>query len=162
MNLKAQLDQLGLSLPPVAKPAANYDPAVETDRFLLISGQLPRLDDGSLLATGKLGAGVDLDTGIACARQCGLNALAVLNGAIGGGFRLKFRRVLRVGVYVASSSDFTDQHLVADGASELLQQVFGGKGRHARAAVGCVSLPKDAPVEVELWVELMDERFEGD
>lgn len=162
-SIPHQVEHLGLKLPPAPKPAANYDPAAaHPDRQLIVSGQLPLLENGQLLATGKVGAEVDLETAKICARQCALNALAVINAHVGGTFGNHFDRVLKLGVYVASTADFTDQHLVADAASELFHQVLAGPGRHARAAVGCVSLPKDAPVEIEAVVGLTDTRQESD
>ena len=162
MNIKAQLRDLGIELPPPPKPAANYDPSVGFDRLLVISGQLPLLPDGSLLAAGKVGDEVDLELARQCARQCVINALAGIDHFFGGSLKNGFDRVLRVGVFVASTPSFTDQHLVADAASELLHQVFQGRGRHARAAVGCSSLPKNAPVEVEVMIGLTASEHESD
>jgi enamine deaminase RidA (YjgF/YER057c/UK114 family) len=161
-QLTKKLAALGLELPPAPPPAANYEPAAGGDTQLAISGQLPLLPDGTLLARGKVGVEVDLETARDCARQCALNALAVLNQHLRGDFRGGLNRLLRVGVYVASDPGFTDQHRVADGASDLLREVLGSAGRHARAAVGCVSLPRDAPVEVELTVLLRGDLFASD
>lgn len=162
MSLHARLEKLGLSLPAAPAPAANYRVTNESHFTLVVSGQLPITNDGPLLATGKVGGGVDLDTAKACARQCVLNGLSAIEAELGGNFKQRFRQVVRVGVFVASTPDFTDQHLVADAASGLLHEVLGAAGRHARAAVGCVSLPLDAPVEIEMTVELFDDRFEMD
>lgn len=162
MSLQPKVQNLGLSLPPAPAAAADYRVTNESHFTLYVSGQLPKQDDGSLLATGKVGGEVDLDTAQRCARQCVLNALAAIEAELGGNFTHRFRQVVRVGVFVASTPDFTDQHLVADAASGLLQEVLGPKGRHARSAVGCVSLPLDAPVEIEMTVELFDDRSEID
>ncbi|MEM9883404.1 MAG: RidA family protein [Planctomycetota bacterium] len=162
LNLPARVASLGLSLPPAPAAAANYDVTVESQFRLIVSGQLPRGDDGQLIATGKVGDGVDLDTAKRCAAQCALSVLSAMNAELGGNFGRRFRRLVRVGVFVASSPGFTDQHLVADGASEIFEKVLGVLGRHARAAVGVAALPLDAPVEVEVSVELLDERYESD
>lgn len=162
MSIKQKVEQLGLTLPPAPAAAADYLVTRESNFAMYISGQLPKSADGTMLATGKVGGTVDLETARQCARQCVLNALAAIESAMGGNFKQRFGGVARVGVFVASTPDFTDQHLVADAASELLHQVLGSSGRHARAAVGCVSLPLDAPVEVELTLQLVDDRFESD
>jgi len=162
MSIRPHLEQLGITLPTPPGPAADYDPLVESHLQIFISGQLPVVGGGTLLATGKVGAEVDLETARRCARQCVLNALALLDQKLGGGLDRRVEQVVRVGVYVASSPDFTDQHLVADAASGLLHEVLGVRGRHARAAVGCAALPKDAPVEVEMLVGLVDEMGEND
>ncbi|MBB6428352.1 RidA family protein [Algisphaera agarilytica] len=162
MSLQPKIQQLGLTLPPVPAAVANYRVTNESHFTLYISGQLPKTDDGSLLATGKVGGEVDLDTAKQCARQCVLNALSAIESELSGHLTGKFQQVVRVGVFVASTPEFTDQHLVADAASSLLQEVLGPKGNHARSAVGCVSLPLDAPVEIEMTVELFDDRFEMD
>jgi enamine deaminase RidA (YjgF/YER057c/UK114 family) len=145
------LAELGLQIPEVAKPVAAYVPAVQTGNLVYTSGQLP-LRDGQLIATGKVGSEVDPDTAIECARQCALNALAAVRSLIGD--LAKVKRVVKVVAFVASSTEFTGQPQVANGASELLGQVFGQAGEHARSAVGVPVLPLDAPVEVELIVEV--------
>jgi len=142
----ARLAALGLALPPVAAPAAAYLPAVAHGDLVVVSGQLP-LRDGALLATGLVGADVTLEAAQELARVCALNALAAAAAVAGGLDALT--RVVRVGVFVASAAGFTAQHLVANGASDLLAAVLGPGGRHARAAVGVAALPLDAPVEVE-------------
>lgn len=162
MNLKQKIEQAGFTLPPAPAAAADYRVTNESHFQLVVSGQLPKTADGKLLATGKVGAGVDLETARQCARQCVLNGLAAIEAELDGNFTHRFRQIVRVGVFVASTAEFTDQHLVADAASGLLHEVFGAAGKHARAAVGCVSLPLDAPVEVEMTVELFDDRFESD
>ncbi len=155
MNVKNTLREMGLTLPPPPRAVADYVPAVESRGHLYVSGQLP-LASGELIATGKVGAEIDLATARRCAEQCVLNGLAILDSAIGGDYRGRFGRVVRLGVFVASAPGFTDHHLVANGASELIGKVFGDRGKHARAAVGCASLPLDAPVEVELLIALAD------
>jgi enamine deaminase RidA (YjgF/YER057c/UK114 family) len=141
---------LGLALPPVATPAGAYLPAVVSDRLVFTAGQLPFVE-GALPATGKVGAEVDADEAIAFARIAALNALAAAESAIGSLDRVT--RVVKVVVFVASDPAFTGQPAVANGASELLGQVFGDAGRHARSAVGVAVLPLDSPVEVELILE---------
>ena len=146
-----RLAELGLAIPEVAKPVAVYVPAVRSGNQVFTSGQLP-MRAGELLATGKVGAGVTEEEAYACAQQCALNAIAAINAEIGDLSLVK--RIVRVGVFVASSPDFTAQAKVANGASELLGTVFAEAGVHARAAVGVAVLPLDAPVEVEVLVEL--------
>ncbi len=142
---------LGLSVPEVAAPVAAYVPAVRTGDLVLTAGQLP-LRAGELLATGKVGAGVTEEEAYACAQQCALNAIAAVKAEVGD--LALVRRVVKVVCFVASSPDFTGQPRVANGASELLGQVFGEAGVHARSAVGVPVLPLDAPVEVEIIVEV--------
>ncbi|MCW2848562.1 MAG: RidA family protein [Marmoricola sp.] len=146
-----KLAELGLSVPEVAKPVAAYIPAVRSGHHVYTSGQLP-LRDGQLIVTGKVGGEVSQEQAVECARQCALNALAAVRAEIGDLAAIK--RVVKVVVFVASTPDFTGQPLVANGVSELLGEVFGEAGRHARSAVGVAVLPLDAPVEVELVVEV--------
>ncbi|MCW2787031.1 MAG: RidA family protein [Marmoricola sp.] len=146
-----RLAALGLSIPAVAKPVAAYVPAVRTGSYIFTSGQLP-MRDGQLMNTGKVGGEVTQDEAVACAQQCGLNALAAIHAELGSLEAIK--RVVKVVVFVASTPDFTGQPLVANGVSELLGEVFGDLGRHARSAVGVPVLPLDAPVEVEMIVEV--------
>lgn len=146
-----RLAELGLSVPEVATPVAAYVPAVRSGQHVYTAGQLP-LRDGQLLTTGKVGADVSAEDATACARQCALNALAAVRAETGDLSSIK--RVVKVVVFVASAPDFTGQPGVANGASELLGEVFGDLGRHARSAVGVAVLPLDAPVEVELVVEV--------
>lgn len=148
--VEARLAELGLKLPAVAKPVAAYIPAVVTGNLVYTAGQLPFVD-GVLAATGKFGAGVAAEDGAALARICALNALAAAESAIGSLDRVT--RVVKVVAFVASTPDFTGQPGVANGASELLGQVFGEAGQHARSAVGVPVLPLNAPVEVELILE---------
>jgi enamine deaminase RidA (YjgF/YER057c/UK114 family) len=146
-----QLAELGLRLPEVVPPVAAYVPAVRSGTLVFTSGQLPMVD-GALPRTGKVGAEVDAAEAQDLARQCALNALAAVKAEIGDLARVA--RVVKVVGFVASAPGFTGQPQVVNGASELLQQVFGDAGRHARSAVGVAVLPLDAPVEVELIVEL--------
>ena len=146
-----QLAKLGLTIPPIAKPVAVYVPAVRSGSFIYTSGQLPMVD-GKLAATGKVGAEVDADTAKEMAQICALNALAAIRAEVGELAAIK--RVVKVVGFVASTPDFTGQPGVVNGASELLGEVFGDAGVHARSAVGVTALPLDAPVEVELIVEV--------
>ncbi len=146
-----RLADLGLTLPPVAAPLASYVPAVRSGGFVYTAGQLP-IADGRLLATGKVGAEVGAAEAAALARTCALNALAAAASVAGG--LSAIRRIVKVTGFVASAPDFTEQAQVVNGASELLIEVFGEAGRHARSAVGMAVLPRDAPVEVELIAEV--------
>jgi len=150
-NPEQNLAALGLKLPEVAKPVAAYVPAVRTGNLVYTSGQVP-IREGALIATGKVGGSVDPQVAVECARQCALNALAAVKGLVGD--RAEVKRVVKVVAFIASTPDFTGQPQVANGASELLGQVFGEAGEHARSAVGVPVLPLDAPVEVELIVEV--------
>jgi enamine deaminase RidA (YjgF/YER057c/UK114 family) len=146
-----RLTELGLRLPEVPMPLAAYVPATRFDDLVFTSGQVPVVD-GALVATGRVGAEVSPEEAYACARTAALNALAAVAGQTGD--LDVVTRVIKVVVYVASAPGFTGQPQVANGASELLVAVFGDAGRHARSAVGVASLPLDAPVEVELIVEV--------
>jgi enamine deaminase RidA (YjgF/YER057c/UK114 family) len=146
-----RLAVLGLAVPDVVPPVAAYVPAVRSGVHVYTSGQLP-MASGSMVATGKVGAEVDVDTAVACARQCALNAIAAVKSVIGDLDRVA--RVVKVVGFVASAPDFTAQPVVVNGASELLGAAFGDAGVHARSAVGVVGLPLDAPVEVEMIVEV--------
>jgi enamine deaminase RidA (YjgF/YER057c/UK114 family) len=145
-----RLKELGIVLPPAPRPVAVYIPCVRSGNLLFISGQLP-LQDGSLPVTGKLGDGVDAEQGKAAARLATLNALAIAQDALGSLDAVA--RVVRLVCHVASAAGFHEQHLVANGASELLGEIFGEQGRHARLALGAAELPLNAPVEVELILE---------
>jgi enamine deaminase RidA (YjgF/YER057c/UK114 family) len=146
-----RLAELGLAVPEVSKPVAAYIPAVRTGSYVYTSGQLP-MREGQLLATGKVGGEVGAEEAEECARQCALNAIAAVRAEVGELSAVK--RVVKVVAFVASTPDFTGQPGVANGASELLGRVFGEAGRHARSAVGVPVLPLDAPVEVEMIVEV--------
>ena len=145
-----RLDELGITLPALTKPVAAYTPAVITGNLVYTSGQLPFID-GALPETGKLGAGVSDASGADLARTCALNALAAVESVIGSLDRIT--RVVKVTAFIASAPDFTGQPAVANGASALLQSVFGEIGVHARSAVGVAVLPLNAPVEIELVLE---------
>ena len=146
-----RLAALGLTLPPVTTPVAAYIPAVRTGNYVYTSGQLPTVD-GKLLATGKVGDAVSPEEAAKLARTCALNALAAAAAAAGGLGSIK--RIVKVLGFVASAPGFTGQAQVVNGASELLIEVLGAAGRHARSAVGMAVLPLDSPVEVELIAEV--------
>ncbi len=147
MNIASKLESLGLSLPPAPKAVAAYLPAVRAGDMIYVSGQLP-LEEGKLTVTGPVPSSTAIQAAQAGARRCVLNALAAVDPLLDSDWS-RLVRVVRVGVFVASDPSFTDQHLVANGASELLLEIFGEQGRHARAAVGVPSLPLGASVEVE-------------
>ncbi|MCK2214554.1 RidA family protein [Actinomadura sp. ATCC 31491] len=151
MTPEERLAELGLTLPEVVPPVAAYVPAVRTGNLVYTSGQVPMVE-GKLAAGGKLGAGVSLEQGYEMSRICALNALAALKAEVGD--LSKVVRIVKVVVFVASDPSFTDQPKVGNGASELLGEVLGEAGRHARSAVGVAALPLDAPVEVELIAEV--------
>jgi len=148
--LDDRLAELGLAIPPLAKPVAAYIPAVVSGNLVYTSGQLPFVD-GALPATGKVGAEVDAADAAGYARTCVLNGLAAAHTAIGSLDRIT--RVVKVVGFVASDPSFTGQPAVINGASELLGQLFGDAGAHARSAVGVAVLPLDSPVEVEFVFE---------
>ena len=145
-----RLAALGLTVPTVPAPVAAYVPAVRTGSYIHTSGQVPFVS-GELLATGKVGDTITAEVGYDCARQCALNAIAAVKSLIDLD---EVVRVVKATVFVASAPDFTGQPGVANGASELLGAAFGDAGQHARSAVGVAVLPLDAPVEVELVVEI--------
>ncbi|MFE3517693.1 RidA family protein [Streptomyces sp. NPDC059166] len=151
--VEAKLAELGLTLPDVVPPLASYQPAVRSGVYVYTSGQLPMVD-GKLAVTGKVGGEVTADEAKELAKTCALNALAAVKSVAGDLDRIA--RVVKVVGFVASASDFTGQPGVINGASELLGAVLGDKGVHARSAVGVAVLPLDAPVEVEVQVELVD------
>lgn len=146
-----RLEELGLAVPEVAAPVASYVPAVRSGNHVFTSGQLP-MHEGTLLTSGKVGAQVTVEEAVACARQCALNAIAAVRAEVGDLSQVV--RVVKVVAFVASTPEFSGQPGVANGASELLGAVFGDAGRHARSAVGVTVLPLDAPVEVEMTVEV--------
>jgi enamine deaminase RidA (YjgF/YER057c/UK114 family) len=146
-----RLAALGLTLPPVAAPQAAYVPAVLTGGYVYVSGQLPMVE-GKLQATGKVGESVTAQEAAALARICALNAIAAAASVAGGIDAIA--RIVKVTGFVASAPAFTGQPQVINGASELLIEVFGDAGRHARSAVGLAALPLDSPVEVELIAEV--------
>ena len=146
--ISQRLSELGITLPEPAAPVAAYVPAVESNGLLHISGHLP-FDQGQLL-TGRLGEDRDLDYGQRAARLCGIMLIAQIRAALGSLDRVE--RVVKLGVFVNSAGTFTDQPKVANGASELMEQVFGEAGRHARSAVGVPVLPLGAAVEIDAVV----------
>lgn len=148
---EARLSELGLQLPDVAAPLAAYVPAVKSGNLIFTAGQLP-WRDGVLVATGKVGADVDPDLAKEAARFCALNALAAVRSITGD--LSAVTKVVKVVGFVASAPNFTGQPDVVNGASELIGEVFGDAGAHARSAVGVASLPVDTAVEVELIVEV--------
>ncbi|MDQ3629319.1 MAG: RidA family protein [Actinomycetota bacterium] len=145
-----RLAALGLNVPEVVPPLAAYVPGRRSGSYVYTSGQLP-MRDGALVATGKVGADVSVEIATECARQAALNAIAAVRSEVP---LSQVSAIVKVVVFVASTTDFTGQPGVANGASELLGSVFGDAGRHARSAVGVSVLPLDAPVEVELVVEV--------
>lgn len=151
MSVADRLAELGLTLPPVPAPVAAYVPAVRSGSMIYTSGQLPFVD-GQLIATGVVGADVTVEEAVACARQCALNALAAVASQAGG---LDAVRIVKVVGFVASTAEFTAQPQVVNGASELIGEVLGEHGVHARSAVGVAALPLGAPVEVEVIAEVL-------
>ncbi|MFK0290010.1 RidA family protein [Streptomyces sp. NPDC090442] len=148
-----RIASLGLKLPEVVPPLATYQPAVRSGSYVFTSGQLPMVD-GALPATGKVGAEVSPEQAKELAATCALNALAAVRSVVGD--LDKIVRVVKVVGFVASAPEFTGQPGVVNGASELLGEILGEKGVHARSAVGVAVLPIDAPVEVEIQVEIAD------
>lgn len=155
--IAARLAQRGLTLPAPPAALAAYAPAVLRDGWIYTAGQLP-LRDGALVATGRLGEGVDVETGAAAAEVAALNALAAMAGVVSD---LDQIQLVKVVGFVASTSDFTDQPSVINGASLLFADVMGEAGTHARSAVGVASLPLNAPVEIEVVARLRDEGAVG-
>ena len=149
-DVRARLAELGLELPQVVPPVAAYVPAVRSGDLVFTSGQLPMVE-GALPAMGKVGAMVTPEQAKELARTCALNGLAAVEALVGLDSVV---RIVKVVGFVASTPEFTGQPAVVNGASELLGQVFGDAGQHARSAVGVAALPLDAPVEVELVVEV--------
>ncbi|MEE8272916.1 MAG: RidA family protein [Alphaproteobacteria bacterium] len=152
-TIEARLIEHDIELPEAAAPAANYVPAVRSGNMLYVSGQLP-MWDGGLRHCGRLGAGVPLDEGQACARLCALNIVAQAKAALGDLDRVA--RVVKLVGFVNSTPDFTDQPKVINGASDLMVEVFGDRGKHARAAVGVAALPFGVAVEVDAILEVAD------
>jgi enamine deaminase RidA (YjgF/YER057c/UK114 family) len=149
-TIEKRLSDLGVTLPAAAAPAANYVPFMASGNLVFTAGQLP-LKDGKLIATGLLGRDVDVAAGKEAAKQCAVNILAQAKAALGD--LEKIKRIVKISVFVASSSDFTEQHLVANGASDFLVAAIGERGKHARSAVGVASLPLNAAVEIEAIIE---------
>jgi len=153
-SISARLAELGIQLPEAAAPVAAYVPAVEHQGLLYISGQLPFREDGSLIA-GRLGEDVDVAHGHQAAERCAVMLLAQMQKALGSLDRVE--RVVKLGAFIASDPHFTEQPKVANGASELMEKVFGEAGRHARSAVGVPVLPLGAAVEVDAIVAVKAE-----
>lgn len=152
-TILSRLAAMGVSLPPAAAPAANYVPFATSGRLVLTAGQLP-LADGKLIATGLVGRDLDTAAGKGAARQCAINILAQLQAATGD--LEKIVRLVKLTVFVASAPGYTEQHLVANGASDFLAEALGDRGRHARSAVGVACLPLNAPVEIEAIAEIVE------
>jgi enamine deaminase RidA (YjgF/YER057c/UK114 family) len=151
MNAEAKIDELGLNLQSAGAPAGNYVPAVLAGHLVYVSGQLPVREDGTRVL-GKLGDDVSVEEGYAAARLSGIAMIARLRDALGSLNRV--RRIVKVTGYVNATPDFTQHPQVINGASDLLAEVFGEAGKHARAAIGVNSLPAGCPVEVELIAEV--------
>jgi enamine deaminase RidA (YjgF/YER057c/UK114 family) len=151
MSADNRLVELGITLPAVPTPAGLYSPVMQAGELLVVSGQLPNVD-GALPKRGKCGAEVTIEEGAGFARQCALNALALVQQHLGSLDRVK--QTVRVAGYVASAEGFTDHPRVINGASQVLLDVFGEAGRHARIAIGVAELPNGAPVEVEFMFQV--------
>ena len=150
-TIESRLAELGVTLPEAAAPVANYVPYSRSDDLLLTSGQLP-LHEGKVAVTGLLGRDVDVARGQEAARYCAINILAQVKAALGD--LEKIKRVVKITIFVASDPNFTEQHLVANGASNFLVEALGERGKHARSAVGVAALPLNAAVEIEAIVEI--------
>lgn len=150
INLESKLAELKIDVPPVPGPFGAYIPAKQVGNLIFVSGQLP-MKDGKLMATGQIPSRCSVEDAKLAARQCAINALAAVNTLPGGVGQLK--GIVRIGAFVSSDPNFTQQPAVANGASEFLQELFGDPGKHARAAVGVNTLPLDAAVEVEFIFE---------
>lgn len=151
MDYEKKLQSLGLTLPAPPKPVATYVPAVRSGNLLFLSGMIPMVE-GKMAMVGKLGKELAVEQGQQAARITLLNALAVIKAELGSLDQVQ--RIVRIGVHVASAEGFTQQPAVANGASDLLVQIFGDAGRHARLALGAAELPLGAPVELEMIVEI--------
>jgi len=149
--IDSRLAELGITLPAAAAPAANYVPTVQTGKLLYTSGQV-NIADGKITPPGLLGRDLDVAAGKEAAKLCAINVLAQAKAALGD--LAKIKRFVKITVFVASTPDFTEQHLVANGASDLFVAVLGDKGRHARSAIGMASLPLNSAVEVEAIIEV--------
>lgn len=151
-QIETRLAELGLVLPQVTAPVANYVPFVISQNLIFVSGQLP-MQDGALLYSGKVGSDVTVEEGQTAARQCALNVIAQLKAACEGDLG-QIKSIVKVTGFVACAADFVDHPAIVNGASDVMVDIFGDIGRHARAAVGCPSLPLDSPVEVEAIAEI--------
>lgn len=152
MSIDARLNDLGITLPEAAAPVANYVPFVISGNLISVSGQIP-LKDGSVVYTGQVGDTVDLETAQAAARLCGINIIAQLKAALGGDLE-RVARIVKLGGFVNSVSDYTDQPKVINAASDLMVDVFGDAGRHSRSAVSVNGLPLGSTVEIDALVEI--------
>ncbi|MBM7047691.1 MULTISPECIES: RidA family protein [Rhizobium] len=150
--IEGRLKELGIVLPQAAAPAANYVPYVISGNLLYLSGQLP-MENGKVGVTGHLGADVDVAGGQRAAELCAINILAQAKAALGGDLG-RIKRLIKLNGFVASTPDFVEQHLVINGASNLLANVLGDAGKHARAAVGMAALPLNAAVEIDAILEI--------
>lgn len=151
-TIDKRLNELGITLPEIAKPVANYLPFTRSGNLLFVSGQLP-FNNGVLLQQGLLGQQISIVQGQACARQCAINIIAITKMALVGNLE-QVTRIVKLTGFVAGGAEFTDHPKVINGASDLMVDVFGDNGRHARAAVGVSALPLNAPVEVEAIIEV--------
>jgi len=152
-DVENKLEKLGVKIPEMAVPVASYVPYVDADGFVFVSGQLPVVS-GELIAKGKVGDSVGMDEARKAARACAVNAIAAIKNAAGGDLD-EVEKIIKLEGYVASDPSFTDQHLVVNEASELIAEAFGTAGKHSRIAVGVVSLPMDAPVELSVVFKLL-------
>ncbi|MCZ6747738.1 MAG: RidA family protein [SAR324 cluster bacterium] len=150
MSVEDRLKELGIELPPAPPPAANYVPYMQEGSLVFVAGQVPRAADGSLPYRGKVGRELSEDEGYQAARLCALNCLAQVKAALGSLDRVK--QVVRIGGFVNSTEEFVNHPEVINGASDVVVEVFGERGRHARAAIGCSALPRGVAVEVEMIV----------
>ena len=151
-SISDRLNELGITLPDAPAPAANYVPYVQTGKLLFISGQVPMVN-GAILLTGKVGADVSVETAQQQARICAINILAQINAATGGDLS-QVKQIVKLGGFVACADDFTNQPEVINGASDLMADLFGSAGQHARFAVGTNALPRGVCVEIDAVVEL--------
>jgi enamine deaminase RidA (YjgF/YER057c/UK114 family) len=151
-SISAQLDELGITLPRLSAPMANYVAQLISGEHLFISGQLP-MEDGAVTYTGRLGAELDIEAGTAAARLCAINLLAQASAALDGDLD-RVKRLVKLGGFVAATPEFTDHPKVINGASDLMVEIFGEAGRHTRFAVGCASLPLGAAVEIDALFEV--------
>ncbi len=149
--VEEKLKEIGIEIPEAPKPLAAYVPAVVTGNFVFTAGQLP-MKEGKLLYTGKVDSEVSLEEAYKAAQTCAINCLSAVKSAIGD--LNKIEKIVKLSVFVASSEGFTDQPKVANGASELMVEIFGEAGKHARSAVGVSELPLNAPVEIEMIVQV--------
>jgi len=152
MSFDAKLKALNIELPMAPKPVANYVPVVRAGDLLFLSGVLPSRD-GQLILTGKLGQGITIEQGMEAAKVAALNALAIVRSEVGSLDKVK--RIVKMVGHIASAPGFTDQPQVLNGASDLLVQIFGEAGKHARVAVGAAELPRQSPLEIELIVQVL-------